>query len=261
MSSRINFWLCIACWRLASCSRSSTQAPELPAHVPVPWSYEGPAGPERWNKLDREYATCGFGTTQSPVDIAKTTPSDLPDIEFHYQPSKFTLVNTGFGVDADISDGNSIDVDGQHFDLVRLQIHVPSEHSINGKLADAELQLIHQNASRELAVVAVLLRAGRDDTTLHDLWNNLPTNSGESRALVREINPEEILPVHRQTFRYDGSKTVPPCDEIATWFVLRDAMHLSAGQLSAWTALFRPNNRPVQPLNHRMILEDTSSHR
>ena len=261
MRRRIDFWLCIAVLAATSCSRPAPQAPDLPVHVPVPWSYDGPAGPARWNKLDPEYATCGFGTTQSPVDIAKTTQSDLPDIDFHYRPSKVMLINTGFGVEADFSDGNSIDVNGQHFDLARLQIHVPSEHSINGKLADAELQLVHQNAARELAVIAVLLRVGREDATLNDLWNNLPANSGESKALAREINPEELLPVQRQTFRYDGSKTVPPCDEIATWFVLRDSMHISAGQLAEWTALFKPNNRPVQPLNHRMIMEDISIHR
>jgi carbonic anhydrase len=256
MRRRLDFWFCIAVVTATSCSHSAPPAPALPIHVRVPWSYEGPAGPAHWNKLDPEYATCGFGTTQSPIDIAKTTRADLPDILFHYQPSKLTLLNTGFGVEADVSTGNSIEINGELFDLVQLQIHVPSEHSINGKLAEGEIQLVHRNAARELAVIAVLLRAGLEDTTLRDLWNNLPSNSGVSKDLEREINLEEILPIHRQTYRYEGSQTVPPCDEIAKWFVLRDAMHVSARQLAAWTALFGPNNRPVQPLNHRMILED-----
>jgi carbonic anhydrase len=258
MRRRIDDLLFATALIAVSCSHSAPSAPELPIHVPAPWSYGGPSGPTHWNKLDLEYATCGFGTTQSPVDIAKATPENLPDIVFHYRPSKITVRNTGFGVEADVSAGNSIEVNGELFDLVQIQIHVPSEHSLNGKLADAELQLVHQNAARQLAVIAVLLRVGKEDTTLRDLWNNLPSKPGGSEALEREINPEDILPTQRRTYRYDGSQTTPPCAEIATWLVMRDTMHVSAMQLSAWSVIFKPNHRPVQPLNHRVIVEDTS---
>jgi len=261
MRRRIDFCICVAVWTAVSCSHSAPTAPELPSHVPVPWSYDGTSGPTHWNKLDPEYATCGYGTTQSPVDISRPTPAALPNVAFHYRPSRITVRNTGFGADADVGGGNSIEVSGELFDLVRIQVHVPSEHSINGKLADAELQLVHQNTARQLAVIAVLLRAGKDDATLRDLWNNLPSNSGESKALEGEINLEDILPTRRGTYRYEGSQTTPPCAEIATWIVMRDSMHVSAGQLAGWTAIFKPNNRPAQPWNHRMIVEDTSIER
>ena len=33
------------------------------------WSYAGNTGPAKWGKLNKEYALCGTGTLQSPIDI------------------------------------------------------------------------------------------------------------------------------------------------------------------------------------------------
>ena len=41
--------------------------------------------------------------------------------------------------------------------LLQFHFHAPSEHTINGKSADMELHLVHQNAMGDLAVVGVLL--------------------------------------------------------------------------------------------------------
>lgn len=40
----------------------------------VHWSYSGPTGPEHWAELSPEFAACGIGLNQSPVDITNTYP-------------------------------------------------------------------------------------------------------------------------------------------------------------------------------------------
>src|SRR5438128_2266969 len=104
MTRWIYFLICAASLIAMSCS--TPPAKEPPPHIPAPWSYDGPTGPARWNKLDPEYATCGFGTTQSPIDITKPVPQNLPNIVFHYRPSTMAIRNTGLGVQADIGAGN-----------------------------------------------------------------------------------------------------------------------------------------------------------
>ncbi|MBE9568692.1 MAG: carbonic anhydrase family protein [Proteobacteria bacterium] len=49
--------------------------------------------------------------------------------------------------------------------------------------------------------------------------------------------------------------TTPPCSEGVRWFVLKDAVTASKGQLDAFAkALHEANNRPVQQLNARPVL-------
>jgi carbonic anhydrase len=257
--TRIRFLICVTALTAASCSPTPPPAPE--PHIPAPWSYDGDSGPAHWNKLDPEYATCGFGTTQSPVDITNAKSEDLPAIVFHYQPSRLKIQNTGHTIEVDVAEGNSIEVNGGIYDLVNIRLHAPSEHTIEGKSADAELQLVHRNAAGELVIIAVLLRIGPEDSVLRDVWNNLPPVPGPGKTTEEEIHLEEILPPHRRTWRYEGSLTTPPCAEVASWLVMHDAMHVGAKQLERFTSIFKMNNRPVQPLNHRTILQDSSSDR
>ena len=251
------FLICTIVILIAGCSRAPSSASKPAEHVPAPWSYDGENGTARWNKLDNEYATCGFGTTQSPVDITNPEPQDLPGIVFHYQSSKLDVENTGHTIQVNLDEGSSIEVNGETYDLVQLQFHAPSEHRIRGKPADAEIHLIHRNASGQLAIIAVLLRVGMEDDALRLLWDNLPSVTGAHKTIEERIQLERILPSNRRTFRYDGSLTYPPCSEIVTWLVMRDSMHISAKQLAGFSAMFGNNNRPVQPLNQRTVIQDT----
>ena len=47
---------------------------------PSSWSYTGASGPTKWGKLSKEFAVCGTGTMQSPIDIADkdVRKGDLP---------------------------------------------------------------------------------------------------------------------------------------------------------------------------------------
>ena len=47
---------------------------------PASWSYGGASGPAKWGKLTKEFALCGTGQMQSPIDIADkdVRKGDLP---------------------------------------------------------------------------------------------------------------------------------------------------------------------------------------
>jgi carbonic anhydrase len=67
-----------------------------------------------------------------------------------------------------------------------------------------------------------------------------------------------LLPTVQTTYRYDGSLTTPPCSEGVKWSVMTQPITFSEAQLAAFTQLFEGNNRPVQELNGRSEVEDTS---
>jgi carbonic anhydrase len=67
-----------------------------------------------------------------------------------------------------------------------------------------------------------------------------------------------MLPRDRESFRYPGSVTTPPCTEPVTWVVLTHPVRLSAGQITAFRAAYVHNFRPLQPLHGRTIFLDSS---
>jgi carbonic anhydrase len=72
------------------------------------------------------------------------------------------------------------------------------------------------------------------------------------------VDATSLLPDVRTTFRYSGSLTTPPCSEGVKWNVMTAAIQLSDAQLKAFTKIIDGNDRPLQPLGGRTLIEDTS---
>src|SRR4051812_33311487 len=79
------------------------------------WSYNGSTGPAKWATLEHEYATCGIGNAQSPIDIqdAVAKKSDLPPIAFDYKPSPLKIIDNGHTIQVNYAPGSSITVQGK----------------------------------------------------------------------------------------------------------------------------------------------------
>ena len=221
----------------------------------VHWSYSGEAGPANWGKLDPEYALCATGTKQSPIDIVSPTQQDLPDIIFEYKPSAVTVVNNGHTVQVNYQAGSSITIDGTVYKLAQFHFHAPSEHTIKGKHAAAEMHLVHKSDAGGLAVVGAMIVEGSENPAFAPVWTSLPaTSGGEASA---SVDVSALLPSDRRTIRYDGSLTTPPGTEGVRWNLLVEPVALSKAQLDAFTKLYLGNNRPVQSLNGRTVVQDT----
>jgi carbonic anhydrase len=252
---------------LAACGSPSPEpAPPVTdvAHAPdtsheVDWSYEGETGPSHWGELSAEFATCAAGTRQSPVDLDDSTPQDLPDVVFDYRPSPARILHNGDNVQVEVDPGNRIAVDGDSYELVQFHFHAPSEHTVAGDQADAELHLVHANTIGELAVVGVLIREGAENAAVGPFWEQLPAVPTPARPLDADVAPEALLPADRNLVRYDGSLTTPPCTEGVRWIVMTEAVEMSPDQLATLTDIIAGNHRPVQPRNDRPIEVDAST--
>ena len=64
------------------------------------------------------------------------------------------------------------------------------------------------------------------------------------------------MPRPKDYYRFGGSLTTPPCTEGVVWLIMKTTMTVSQQQINAFKAVMGANNnRPVQPLNGRMVIE------
>jgi carbonic anhydrase len=143
---------------------------------------------------------------------------------------------------------------GEQYELQQLHFHRPSEDKVNGHSFDLEIHLVHTNARGELAVVAIFAQKGAANETIEKILAATPNTPGPEREVRGfQINASEILPANANYFTYRGSLTTPPCTEGVTWLVLKTPITVSAEELKAFAAVFRPNARPIQSLGMRVV--------
>lgn len=228
-----------------------TPAPE-PAH-PIHWSYEGEGGPANWAKLKPEYATCGTGNRQSPIDIREGIQVDLEPIQFDYRPSQFRIVDNGHTIQVNVSEGNTMTIMGREYELLQFHFHRPSEERVNGKAYDMTIHFVHKDGEGRLGVVAVLLEKGSEHPIIQTLWNHMPLEENQEVTPAEAIDLNGLLPVERDYYTYMGSLTTPPCTEGVLWMVFKQPVQISAEQVAIFARLYRNNARPVQPGNNRLV--------
>jgi carbonic anhydrase len=231
-----------------------TIAPAFAAEAPH-WSYgKDHGGPAQWSHLGPEYATCGVGKLQSPIDIRGARKADLPAIEFAYAPFGPTVVNNGHTIQVPVPPGSTITVGDHRYELQQLHFHTPSEEAVSGKHAPLVAHLVHKDADGKLAVVAVLFDVGGESAALAPVFARLPAKPGTEVAVEGvTLDVARILPSKQGYYEFEGSLTTPPCTEGVRWLVLQARSTVSKAQLDAFRKLYPNNARPVQPLNGRTI--------
>jgi carbonic anhydrase len=219
------------------------------------WSYEGHGGPEHWAELDKANTVCGAGQRQSPIDIANTTSAGLEPIAFDYRSAALEILNNGHTIQVNRSEGSSISVDGEKYELVQFHFHTPSENTVGGKPYDMEMHLVHKNAAGRLAVVGMFMKAGAGNSALAKAWDHMPSHAGKPEQVASvSFNPADLLPANKTYTRFNGSLTTPPCSEDVKWFVMQEAVEVSAAQVKQFAQVVGANARPTQPLNGRFVL-------
>ena len=220
------------------------------------WDYVGQEGPTHWGDLDPSFDLCKRGKNQSPVDLKDFVDSQLPAIGFHYQPGGHDEVNNGHTIQIDYSAGSSITLDGRDYELKQFHFHTPSENHISGKEFPMEAHLVHADKEGHLAVIAVMIEAGAANHALANAWSVMPDQANTSVHLSTEISAEALLPAERDYYRFSGSLTTPPCSEGVLWLVMKHPITASPEQITQFAHVMgHPNNRPIQELNARLIVE------
>jgi carbonic anhydrase len=217
------------------------------------WGYSGETGPDHWAEVS---PLCKSGHAQSPVNITHVEQKDLPALEFSYHPTALNVIDNGHTVQVNYGAGSTLRVGDRTFELVQFHFHHKSETAIHGKHSPMEAHLVHKDKDGNLAVVAVLLQEGEPNPAVATTWSNIP---GEKEKAVSpdgvEIQAIQLLPANYRYYTFSGSLTTPPCTENVTWLVMVEPVTVSKEQIEKFAKLYPNDERPVQPLNGRAVLE------
>ena len=227
----------------------------LAAENTVNWGYEGQASPQHWGQLSPEFTLCSVGKNQSPVNIQGALKAQQSALALSFQPGQQEMINNGHTIQVNTQGENTLSLDGKTFTLRQFHFHAPSENTIDGEQFPMEVHFVYQDAEGALAVLGLMFRLGEANTQLEAAWQQMPAAKGQSAVLSQPVDIQNLLPKQQSFYRFSGSLTTPPCSEGVRWLVLKEAVTASAEQVQQFSNVMQhDNNRPVQPLNGRVII-------
>jgi len=237
--------------------------PEAHHETELHWGYDGEEGPGHWADLSPDFALCGSGVEQSPINLTGAVPIVDAGLEMRFGTEVLTLeqrarvmdlVDNGHTIQITNDVPMALDIDDVHYELVQFHFHSPSEHTIDGEHAPLEVHFVHKSAAGELAVTGILVEEGEYDVLWEPVISAMPNDVSGSRHLEDlDLDMSELQPLPRRYYRYHGSLTTPPCSEGVQWIVMAEKRQISPDQMDAVVSRLHDNNRPVQPLGDRQI--------
>lgn len=146
-------------------------------------------------------------------------------------------------------------------ELVKIHLHTPSEHDVEGSDLGGEIHLIHEIANptsgSELVVVGVFFNESKSpiETDFFGMWAALVGKGRSAKAREEvQIDPRKLLPKTDKWYRYEGSLTSEPYSEIVSWLVLVDPVGVGSADFRKLKKNAHQPERPVQPINRRMVI-------
>lgn len=217
------------------------------------WEYEGHGGADKWGELDSGFKACAVGSEQSPIDLSGAIKASVDSLRLDWKPQPFKVANNGHTIQLNASPGGTMTIGKEKYDLVQFHFHTPSEHALAGKRTAMEVHFVHAQPKGRLAVVGVLMKAGKKNTAFGAIMRAAPGTEGTA-TLDAPLDPRQLLPATKGLYRYEGSLTTPPCSEVVDWNVYEQPIDVAASDIEAFKAIFPMNARPLQALNRRFLL-------
>ncbi|HEY3299833.1 MAG TPA: surface-adhesin E family protein [Methylophilaceae bacterium] len=241
---------------VVSSAKAAALATKPEANKPPRWAYEGKEGPENWAKLSPEFAMCETGRNQSPINVDSTIHAVLKPLKTIQKFAAKEILNNGRTIQVNFKEGNMMVFDSAAYQLKQVQFHAPSENTIHGESFPLEAHFVHADSKGNLTVIAVLFKEGKENEGLTRLWEQLPAEEGPPASIKSRVLPTDLIPKNPTYFRFSGSLTTPPCSEGVRWVLMKTPMTASKEQIEAFKkAMHHNNNRPIQALNGRAVLE------
>uniref|UniRef100_T1J6C9 carbonic anhydrase n=1 Tax=Strigamia maritima TaxID=126957 RepID=T1J6C9_STRMM len=264
-----------------------------------PWNYITTGGVFEWCQ---QFKTC-CGDHQSPInfDTKSVEAESFDPITFKGYDTKLKSIvmkNNGHDIYIDVGYPGALPVmsDGglnAKYTLDSFHFHWGSdneqgaEHTVNGVYYPLEMHIVHINSkygsidkalknTDGLAVLGILYGVAKEDNPVLEKivkeFSSVMYN-GDSKTISKpNFSIQDLFPDSTEYFfRYSGSLTTPPCNEVVTWTVFEVPQTISLKQLKAFrdlkgskkddnvTLSLGNNYRPIQKLKDRKILKRRSS--
>jgi len=154
---------------------------------------------------------------------------------------------------------------GVKAELVKIHLHTPSEHDIEGKNHDGEIHLIHKIVDpiqgSELIVLGIFFSKDTKakQTEFFSTWTtelkaSKKGGSKDSHSIM--IDPNKLLPLVDKWYRYEGSLTSEPYGEVVSWIVFDGLLGISSSDLTQLKKEAHQPERPTQDINRRFVIRN-----
>mmetsp|Transcript_2029 Transcript_2029/g.5140 ORF Transcript_2029/g.5140 Transcript_2029/m.5140 type:complete len:440 (+) Transcript_2029:60-1379(+) len=268
-------------------SKGGSEAPTTVA-PPQPWDYKDT---DNWPTIG--YPDCEPSEEQSPVDVDTSLLDDresegqalLPTTTSPDAKAKLELLNWTMKVTwpENVGDIAKVAWEEEDYFLTSFHINVPSENTIDGKHSDMEVEILHHALDGRKLVLSVLLQASSHSNESNSYLDHLQSlfdkvDEGGTKEKVR-VPYNELLPADESYYKWDGTRSQPPCEPHTIWVLLTTPTPINSAQLgyvrdkingvpnnilrvdaatpagvsSGWDASKGVNTRPTNPLGDRVI--------
>ncbi len=220
------------------------------------WGYEGNEAPEHWGEIEGN-EKCGKSSAQSPIDILTSAVASKKGAkpEFHYDAGDIkNITDNGHTLQFDFKEGNYVIYNNKKYFLLQFHAHEESEHTIDGIRYPLELHFVHKALDGSVLVIAVMAKEGAENSHFEKLkvFKSLAKNGKEDIEI--NFNPEKMYPHNKAHYTYAGSLTTPPCSDNVTWVLFKNPIEMTEEEIKDIAKhLPKSNNRPIQPLNGRVV--------
>ncbi|MDG6894777.1 carbonic anhydrase [Volucribacter amazonae] len=220
------------------------------------WSYVGNEDPAHWGDLATDYQVCKLGKNQSPVDLSESIVTHSHSIKLRTAKTEVTLENNGHSIQVTPANTNNmLWIKQKPFVLQQFHFHTPSEHTFKQQHFPLEGHFVYQSEDGQLAVVAVFFNIGKANAVLTQLEQQT-LSVGQKYSLTQAIDLAKLIPKNQKHLRLTGSLTTPPCTEGVNWIIMQQPIEASQTQIDWLAKIMGKNNRPLQPLNSRFIIQE-----
>lgn len=268
--------------------------------IPIPsktcnedWNYE--------NKGDDWECKCKDGSLQSPIDLPKESEAIKSPVSPLFKFDEVNAKNTETTEDGLIKTneyikiryynnalrilhhnlGKIVTLNQAVYVAEEITFHTPSEHTIDGKRFDMEMQVVFYGRSKgDIAKQVVLSflfqkKSGFYNKFLDDVdFYTLPNQGFTEREILNNLfipkvfysstgeEDSEQIPVLKpfSFYTYDGSLTMPPCSEDTIHYVASEPIPIASVVLElAKEALRKPNmEEKDNEIGDKRILQDSN---
>tara|TARA_B100001094_G_scaffold333441_1_gene412304 strand:- start:8760 stop:9506 length:747 start_codon:yes stop_codon:yes gene_type:complete len=230
-----------------------------PAFSNNDWSYLGKTGPTFWGKLNPKYMKCRAGRAQSPINIIGGIEIKKEPVRFEYLYNAGEIYNDTLGLQINSQYGSFVTIGKERYELIHTRIRTPSEHQVDSKHYRMEIQLMHIHTEGKRKgkfglILTTFISPGRKHNELEKILQTAPRKRG-ANLFKTPLNMINLVPAtaNRSYFSYTGSLTYPDCHEEVKWVIFQKPLYASFEQIKRFEKLTGKNNRPIQPLNGRVI--------
>jgi len=206
---------------------------------------------------------CAYGTRQSPIDLPSlTTLTEWPAIETDIYPNRHVKWEEfdgtmGWYVEGGIQRWIPGEGYGPFWELQYMTVVAESEHTIEGKHYDAELQFFFETREQSDTLrLSILLEEGQS-IELRNFWTQLmhTLNPRRTHDDYRSVKLDDVFDQLNleKYYRYQGSDTKGWCLENAVWIVMGDVLEVDPTFLAFLKLKGTNSPRETQDRNGRMI--------